>query len=451
MEKIGAQFTSYTSTDGIAFTQRTQMINPELNTEGEMIEVGPSFMMFGGGSGATEIDFFEIDVQPNPVLTMASWTGENGVNGSGDWGDPDNWEADLPGEQIDANTVNVTLGVTDEVVGPTTIYNNAVRRMKSLTFNNPIKYAISGPGGITMEADVGNPAITVSAGSHEIQTDVAFSANTNITAAPGTRLDFNNQVDFVANGRAVAVTGGGKVNFNNNINLPINGVVNVNSTGVFGGTGRVNGTLNNNSGGTVAPGASAGTLTVDGNYVQNAAAALAIEIGGTAANTFDKLAISGLALLNNGTLNVSLINSFVPAVGNTFQILTANLANNTRFGNTPGNVLTIPGGTFNVTYVYGAAGSVTLSNFTPTGVPGDYNGNNIVDAADYVLWRNGGPLLNDPTPGVQPADYTFWRSRFGATSGSGSGGQSASFVPEPGAAALLTMLMMFGIGYVRRR
>ncbi len=65
------------------------------------------------------------------------------------------------------------------------------------------------------------------------------------------------------------------------------------------------------------------------------------------------------------------------------------------------------------------------------GVPGDYNGNGIVDAADYVLWRNGGPLLNDPTPGVQAADYTFWRSRFGATSGSGTSLGGATSVPEP--------------------
>ena len=28
----------------------------------------------------------------------------------------------------------------------------------------------------------------------------------------------------------------------------------------------------------------------------------------------------------------------------------------------------------------------------PVGVTGDYNGNGTVDAADYVLWRNGGPL-----------------------------------------------------------
>src|SRR4051812_39399408 len=44
---------------------------------------------------------------------------------------------------------------------------------------------------------------------------------------------------------------------------------------------------------------------------------------------------------------------------------------------------------------------------------GDYDGSKVVDAADYVLWRKGGPLVNDPTPGVQPGDYTYWRARYG--------------------------------------
>ena len=48
-------------------------------------------------------------------------------------------------------------------------------------------------------------------------------------------------------------------------------------------------------------------------------------------------------------------------------------------------------------------------------VAGDYNGNGKVDAADYVLWRNGGPLANEvDTPGtVNADDYTEWRARFG--------------------------------------
>jgi hypothetical protein len=73
------------------------------------------------------------------------------------------------------------------------------------------------------------------------------------------------------------------------------------------------------------------------------------------------------------------------------------------------------------------------------GVLGDYSNNGVVDAADYVLWRNGGPLANESDmPGtVNQADYTFWRSRFGATTGAGSGAAlNAANVPEPTSAAL---------------
>ena len=87
------------------------------------------------------------------------------------------------------------------------------------------------------------------------------------------------------------------------------------------------------------------------------------------------------------------------------------------------------------------------------GIPGDYNNNGAVDAADYVVWRN---LLNtNVTAGTAPdgsgngivdqADYDFWRARFGNTSGSGSGGDLSTVpVPEPARA----MLIIFGLAFL---
>jgi len=85
---------------------------------------------------------------------------------------------------------------------------------------------------------------------------------------------------------------------------------------------------------------------------------------------------------------------------------------------------------------FAGGGTVTV---VPAGVPGDYNGNGIVDNADYVLWRNGGPLKNDFTPGVQPSDYDFWRSRFAATTNPGSGLSAGGAVPEPTSIALVLL------------
>jgi hypothetical protein len=68
-------------------------------------------------------------------------------------------------------------------------------------------------------------------------------------------------------------------------------------------------------------------------------------------------------------------------------------------------------------------------------LPGDYNVNGEVDAADYVIWRERmatlSTLPNDTTPGwVQPVDYSVWRANFSRTAGIGSAIGSTS-VPEP--------------------
>jgi hypothetical protein len=86
-------------------------------------------------------------------------------------------------------------------------------------------------------------------------------------------------------------------------------------------------------------------------------------------------------------------------------------------------------------------------------VAGDYNGNGVVDAGDYVLWRKGGPHQNDSTPGVGPEDYTFWRSRFGATSGAGSGSSvvEGAAIPEPSLLSLMIVVASAAIGRRRQR
>ena len=67
----------------------------------------------------------------------------------------------------------------------------------------------------------------------------------------------------------------------------------------------------------------AGSEAVTGSYTQAATGILAIDIGGTTSGTqFDLLTVSGAATLN-GTLNLDLINAFVPTIGQTFDFLNA--------------------------------------------------------------------------------------------------------------------------------
>jgi hypothetical protein len=79
----------------------------------------------------------------------------------------------------------------------------------------------------------------------------------------------------------------------------------------------------------------------------------------------------------------------------------------------------------------------------PNGPDGDYNGNGIVDSADYVVWRKSNGT---------PSAYTLWRNNFGATgSGAGAGVSSspAGAVPEPASWTLAIAIACFA--NLRRR
>jgi hypothetical protein len=57
----------------------------------------------------------------------------------------------------------------------------------------------------------------------------------------------------------------------------------------------------------------------------------------------------------------------------------------------------------------------------PAQLPGDYNANGTVDAADYVVWRKRGGT---------PQEYETWRAHFGATD-SAAAVSGIATVPEP--------------------
>jgi hypothetical protein len=78
-------------------------------------------------------------------------------------------------------------------------------------------------------------------------------------------------------------------------------------------------------------------------------------------------------------------------------------------------------------------------------LPGDYNANGIVDAADYTVWRdNLGSAIslpNDDTAGVGLDDFSRWKTNFGQTVDSGSGANANSAVPEPATTVMLILTM----------
>ena len=85
----------------------------------------------------------------------------------------------------------------------------------------------------------------------------------------------------------------------------------------------------------------------------------------------------------------------------------------------------------------------------PQVLPGDYNQNGAVEAADYVVWRKtlgqvvalGTAADGDADGRITPADYDVWRANFGNTDA--GAGQLTSAVPEP--ASLVLALLLLGL------
>lgn len=86
----------------------------------------------------------------------------------------------------------------------------------------------------------------------------------------------------------------------------------------------------------------------------------------------------------------------------------------------------------------------------PPVIAGDFNNNGVVDAVDYVLWRNGDTLQNEGgvTPGANTAeDYATWRMNFARTPGAGA----VAAVPEAATIVSCWLVAVFGLVYGRRR
>lgn len=120
------------------------------------------------------------------------------------------------------------------------------------------------------------------------------------------------------------------------------------SAGTLQGNGTVAANLDCN--GTISPGASPGLLTISGTWTELASAALNIEVGGYirgAAGGYDAIDVSGALIFQGGsagTLNISLINGFLPNLGDQFRIIHHDGPRNGTFAAVTGTA--IPGGLF---------------------------------------------------------------------------------------------------------
>jgi outer membrane autotransporter protein len=165
------------------------------------------------------------------------------------------------------------------------------------SFAHGAAYAISGIDGLVMNSGTAQLDSTVSARTLNVKGGTLVIGNTATFSGPTS-----------VEGGTLAVNG------------TLNGVVNVLAPGRLQGTGTVGSTT---VAGTIAPGNSIGTLSVNGNYTQLAGSTYQVEVD-PASTASDLLRVSGTATLEAGSrLQVVRIGTTNYVLGNRYTLLSA--------------------------------------------------------------------------------------------------------------------------------
>ncbi|WP_428304899.1 dockerin type I domain-containing protein [Lacipirellula sp.] len=194
------------------------------------------------------------------------------------------------------------------------------------------------------------------------------------------------------------------------------------------------------------------TSTIIGNLTLSGSSILEMDLG----SDYSQLWVTGTADLG-GILSLSLIPNYAPKLGDSFEILRSD----TLAGSTFDAVIS-PGTLWNVTYP-GDSVFVTYAGIAGPGVGADFNGDNIVDAADLAVWKmNYGVGLNPPPLAtkaqgdanndgkVDGADFLLIQQQYGGPPVAvPAAGGSIVGVPEP--SSLVLAAAAFGLPLAARR
>ncbi len=208
-------------------------------------------------------------------------------------------------------------------------------------------------------------------GGNVVIGDGPFTTSGTVIVNTGRRLD-RVANDFVQTGGTVLANG--EIEVANNV-YTLQG-------GTLGGSGVVDANVVN-SGGIMSPGNSAGTLTIDGSYTQQAGGTFDFEVGGIdnpSQNDTLNLTAAGSATLG-GTIRISRLNGFVPNINQGFTIV--GTAPNQRFGEFA-NI--VSDDFWAIVYLHNAAVAVFNGVGDPPCAP-DFNGDGNLDPddlADYI-------------------------------------------------------------------
>ena len=322
---------------------------------------------------------------------------------------------------IGTNSLTVNTGGSAALGGALTLGSNAANTFMETNATTVAGGTLTVTGGAVTLGNTGTAAtlqtntFTVSSGSAAIGTQASAQ---NLTIGTATVAASNTITN-------TATLSGGKLLVSGTLAAGSNTTTQTNSfswtggqlsartitpgTG-FNGGGSITTTTLTNSAGTLAPGdvGTAGLTTITGNFsVTSGSASLAIDIGGNtagnafqnASGTYDKVTATGTVAVG-GTLNVSLINGFNPAPGNSFTVLTAGSGNITgAFTNAaPGALISLNSGATVLQAAYGSTNSLVLNTILG-------NGSNVWNSTTGGNWSDA--TWSAGVPDAAGANATF--------------------------------------------
>jgi serralysin len=194
--------------------------------------------------------------------------------------------------------------------------------------------------------------------------------------------------------------------------------------------------------GTISPGSTVGTLHFENDLTLYSTTQLEIQIDASSGDIqHDSLAITGSALLG-GVLDVALVTSELPVLNSIVEVL---FAEGGIIGEFDDILLPSLGDELAWSVLYGDFSMLLqVVDTNATVLPGDFNHDGSVDAADYVVWRKN---IGDA------GSYDLWYNNFGAMMGSGGGSTNTPggpAVPEPAGFVLALLGSIMAI-FVKRR
>lgn len=321
------------------------------------------------GQGGTGPSLYISD----PVTDSHAWSS---TAAAANWATPSSWSASgTPGQMWVANVSNVS--------GSAQVANVAA---DSTVF----QLIVSGNTTNAMTVDVASGVTLTSFGETRIEAGGKLDVNA------GSKVD----AQFI-NIEGGTLSGGGDI---------------------FVGTGPINGQVRNLSG-RVEPGDGIGKLSIVGDLSNLEEGTVAFDLGGTVAETeYDQIELDRFAFLA-GIMEVSLVNDFLPSIGDMFTLIEANDGVVGEF-----DQLMLPAGyQWNVDYL---SNSVVLEVTGLGSIAGDFDSDGDVDGSDLAMLQSG-----YSSGSYSGASFLEWQANYtGAVAASAS-----TAVPEPASLALLLL------------